>query len=307
MSTNDDPAPDWASFLGTAERWDAFDSAVRSVLRSMGHKAMISDGVLRIVGHDASSASNQPEFGLTNIAQACAQSPESHWPSLIERHFQLALKMLNAPPERTVKNFAAIRDALCVRLWADTDDDTTRDISVWRSDLPGLRTTLMVDRPDFTQTLRPDDVHSLGVPPGELFAIALSNLDRLAPVRLESNDLGQGQSIHELFGESFFAASWALRIEERPQFFGPHGVFFAVPTRHRLLAMPFVDLQSLQAVAMLMHAATGMHRDGPGSITPAVLWKNPRATLEIPYSFGDNRLEITPPDQLVELMEKLGG
>lgn len=298
-----DPAPEWASFFGTAERWDAFDSEVRASLKRLGYKAFISETTLRIVGPNAPSEST---FGLLNLAQTCGQSPRQDWSKIIDSHFANMVRALDRSKSDFVPAFESVRESICVRLW-DEADVPVRDVSICRTDLPGLLSVIVLDSPESIQTVRRDVAASWGVGDEELFAIAMANLERLAPVQRQEVDVGGGQRIIELFGESFFSASWALRIDETPEVFGPHGVFFATPTRHRLLTMPFTDLQSLQAMAMLMHAATGMAQAGPGTISPRVYWRSTRGVVEIPYAFGENRLDITPPDLLVELMEKLGG
>lgn len=297
-----DPAPEWASFFSSAERWDAFDSAVRAYFKSRGEKVMISDGAVKLL----SAAKGQGVYGLQNLAQACAMLPQEQWGELIGRHFALALDSSTGAKAMEPTDFASVRDNLCVRLWAQDVSDI-REMGVWREDVPGLLSVLTMDTETAVRTVPRSEVDSWGLSDDEVFAAAISNIERLAPVSPRPIDLGEGQTIYDVSGDSFFTSSWALRIDELEELHGEHGVFFAVPTRHVLLAIPFRDMGSLKAIASLMQGATGFHRDGPGSICPWVYWRKDGRTFAMPYEIDGDRMSVSPPEEFAEYLNGLHG
>lgn len=141
----------------------------------------------------------------------------------------------------------------------------------------------------------------------KVFDRALRNLETLAPVRTHTVEMMPGQVLHEIAGESFFSCAWALKLQDRADLIGPYGSFFSVPTRHRVIVMPFVGLVSLQALAGLMQAVSAMSRDGPGTVSARLYWLRPSnaGVLEVPYSIDGAQMNVTPPEELVEVMNSL--
>lgn len=306
----EDAPPEWASFFGSAARFEKFDHAVRACLRARGRRALIAEDALRVVpapgATEPSPDHARGEFGLTNLAQLCARSPDDRWDEIITTHFNNLEAIDRGDGLPDLSTFQNAAPLLGVRLWP-AELDEVRRLSVWREDLPGLLTSLCADSPTSILTVSRQALEKWGVTEQEAFDRALANLDTLAPVRTHTVEMLPGQTLHEIAGESFFSCAWALRLADRPELAGPYGAFFSVPTRHRVIVMPFVGIVSLQALAALMQAVTAMSRDGPGTVSARLYWLRPddAGILEVPYSIEGGAMNVTPPDELVEVMNEL--
>jgi len=53
--------------------------------------------------------------------------------------------------------------------------------------------------------------------------------------------------------------------------------------------------------------ARGMYDDGPGSITPNVYWYKEGKLVLLPSELKDQQLNVSPPEEFVELRNALGG
>lgn len=306
--TESEPPPEWAPYLQTADRYERFEGLIREYFRARNRRALIVDGMLKVAKapHAASDDADdfEGEFGLGNLSQVCAQAPIEQWGDIVVRHFDGVMRISASSKDARTPRLDEVREKLCIRLW-DMTTELVRAHAVWREQVPGLASVICVDEPESIRTLRAEDAEAWGLDQDELFRIALENLDDLAPVESASHALSEGVMLHEIVGDSFFSASWVLRGDALDRFAGKLGVFFAVPTRHRILAMTFEDTASLKALSSLMRIATGMERDGPGSISPRVYWRHEDKTLEIEYSFVDNTLNVRPPESLVRMLEGL--
>ena len=57
--------------------------------------------------------------------------------------------------------------------------------------------------------------------------------------------------------------------------------------------------------AQCVQAVVGMHRDGPGSITPNLFWYRDGTFEQLPYELEGNQLSFAPSDDFVELLDQL--
>ncbi len=304
----DEPPPDWAPYFQTRERYERFDAIIREYFRDKDRRALIIDGMLKVgkaPGAPDDGGEFDGEYGLGNLSQVCAQAPIEQWNQIVTRHFDGVRRVFSASKDAAVPRLDEVREKLCIRLW-DMTTELVRAHAVWREQLPGLASVICVDEPESIRTLRADDAAAWGLDHDELFRLAMENLEDLAPVESASHDLADGIKLHEFFGDSFFTATWALREDMFQSVAGKYGVFFAVPTRHRIIAMALENAASLKALSHLMLIATGMERDGPGSISPRVYWRHQGETHEIEYSIDDNTLNVRPPEPLVRALEDLG-
>jgi hypothetical protein len=307
---DDLPLPAWASFFGTAERYERFEAGVRRYFLARGQRAVIQEGLLRVVDVSGGRPSaKEGQLGLGNVAQVCAQSDESEWGTIIARHFDGVEKAMSERRGLEGVAYEDVAHRLCVRLWERDDLKVGRE-AVTREDLPGILSTLCLDEPESIRTVPADEVAHWGMSHGALIDAALKNLERLAPLNKRAIHLGEGARLHVLGGDSFFTCAWAVRLDELDETVGEHGTLFSVPTRHMVLALPFEGVATLRHLGDLVQATRGMERDGPGSLSPRVFWRPPgedaRArTMEIPYTLGENALNVSPPPEFVEYLNNL--
>lgn len=301
------PPPEWAAFFRTGERYERFESVVRSYFKGRGKRALIIDGQLRVgnaPGSPRDKAAGEQTFGLGNLAQVCAISPEAEWAATVALHFERMARSFDENSLPSAVPFEEARDRLGVRLW-DMPNQLLTDLAVWREEIPGLASVLFIDSPESITTVRREDAVKWGKSDDELFETALANLPTLAPLQRTSFELPEGHTLNEFLGESPFSCSFALLLDGADEVGGPHGFFFSVPSRHRVLTMAFLGIKSLHVLSNFMSLTQNLEREGPGSISARVYWRHEGVTLEVPYALDGDRLSVTPPGRLVEYLNEL--
>lgn len=301
------PPPEWAAFFGTGERYERFEGVVRSYFKGRGKRALIIDGMLRVgnaPGTPRDAASKDQSFGLGNLAQVCAISPETEWAGTVAAHFERMERSFAADDLPSAVPFEEARERLGVRLW-DMPNQLLTDLAVWREEIPGLASVLFIDSPESITTVRREDAAKWGRSDDELFEIALANLPTLAPMKRTSFDMPEGHELTEFLGESPFTCSFALLLDGADGVAGPHGFFFAVPSRHRVLTLAFLGMKTLPVLSNFMSLTKNLEREGPGSISPRVYWRHEGVTVEVPYRIEGDKLSVTPPGRLIEYLNEL--
>jgi hypothetical protein len=62
----------------------------------------------------------------------------------------------------------------------------------------------------------------------------------------------------------------------------------------------------VESINQVIAITAGAFRDGPGSVSPRVYWYRHRRWREIPYDLTERGLEVAPPDELVDLLNRVG-
>ena len=79
-----------------------------------------------------------------------------------------------------------------------------------------------------------------------------------------------------------------------------------VPKRDILILHRIQNVGVMEAAGAMLQVIVGMHRDGPGSISPYLYWYHDREFTVLPYELEDESLRFLPPDEFVELVDDLG-
>jgi hypothetical protein len=166
---------------------------------------------------------------------------------------------------------------------------------------------LCIDLPSSVQTVNPDRVARWGVAVDELFAIGLENVRRECVPELVRDELEPGVPYLALTGQSFFVATHALMLRRWDGFVGRGGALVAIPHRHAVICHPIENIQTVKAVHRLALIARGMEQEGPGSITPGIYWYHDDRFTPIPYEVTGEKFVLRPPDEFVELLNRLAG
>lgn len=314
--------PEWAAPLGSAERLEAFESEILGFFAAKGLEVTMADGVVTPTGAAAGSM-RQQQWGLGNLLQTCARASPSAWGEIVRSHFTTLLNAQRAAQETEIESidYRAIRSRLAVRLWeAEALGSATGagggaaiGRMVTREDIPGLLTVLSMDMPQMVRTVPAPEADLWGKSRDELFAQAIANLKGQTDPKIEAHEIGDGGIVVSVIGESHFIASLALTIERFPELVGRHGSFVGLPTRHVMLVSPFGGLDALKSLQHLMGITRKWHGDGPGSLSGRVWWYRPGAAgrspdwFEVPFEVEGQTLNVSPPPELVELMEDLAG
>lgn len=270
----------------------------------------MEDGVVCPAGATAREM-GEHKWGLGNLLQACARAAEDEWTGLVNRHFEMVLSAQRATMNIDLDSFdyGVVASQLVVRLW-DQDafaDKAVKDTLIFRRDIPGLMTVLSMDMPEAVRTVPTTEAEMWGRGRDELFAAAIENVKRLAEAKTDAHELGDGGVVVSVLGDSHFVASLALSIDSRPELISKHGAFVGLPTRHVMLAAPFGGLDAFKSLQHLIMITRKWCEDGPGSLSPRVWWYREGVWHEIACEVDGDRLNVTPPPELVELMNELGG
>lgn len=314
--------PEWAIPLGSVERLVAFETEVLGFFASQGLEVTMANGVVTPSGQTAASM-RQQQWGLGNLMQTCARASEAAWGEIIRSHFTTLLNAQRAAQETEIESidYRAIQDRLAVRLWeagalgnaTGAGGGAAIGRMVTREDIPGLLTVLSMDMPQMVRTVPASEADLWGKSRDELFERAMINLENQADPKIEAHEIGDGGIVVSVLGESHFIASLALTIERFPELIGKHGSFVGMPTRHVMLVAPFGGLDALKSFQHLILITQKWYGDGPGSLSSRVWWYRPGALergaqwFEVPFEVDDQTLNVSPPMELVEVMEELAG
>lgn len=253
-------------------------------------------------GHDMS-------YGLTNLAQGCAAAGEKKWGAAIRRHFDrlFADEMKHEAMLRDLEDYAKVRSKLVVRVFdaAEAAGEGLRLVTTKIA--PGLVGALCIDLPEVTRSVSPETVRAWKKSASMLFAEAMSNVERMSKAKLQAvsreEDGAPKSPLYAVLGRTIYTAALAMRIGSFKRAMGRFGTIVALPTRESLLLAPFDDVTIVPTISDVMFIAAGMHREGPGSVTPKVFLVREGEWTEIPYTLSENGLEIRPPKVLVKALE----
>ena len=79
-----------------------------------------------------------------------------------------------------------------------------------------------------------------------------------------------------------------------------------MPNRHLAVLLAIEGLGVMEAVAALVPVVAKRYEEGPGSISPHLYWvREGEPLLRIPVAVGENGPQVFPPDEFVELLNRL--
>lgn len=298
-----DAPPEWAAALKTRDRYEQFESLVRHWFRDRGMAVVISDGMLR-----AKSESNSLwQCGLGVVLQMCAEAEPDAWPAVVGGHFDAlyAAHVKHQDIKTSIGGWEQIRPLLVARLWEPSSVNDTRDSMLWREDLPGLMTTLALNLHDHVRSITREEAAAWGKSEDMLFETAIDNVEAMTPVDVSPVDAADPEGMHSIFAESVFVAARALRFERFTKLHGTYGTLVSLPVRHAILAVPLNDRATIiQRLGGLIPLTREVEAQGPGSVSARVFWWRDGVWREITYTVNEDRIEVSPPQELVDLIEE---
>jgi hypothetical protein len=295
------PVPEWAGFF-TPERYARFQREIQRHFQRNEIACRIEDGFVFVF--QGGDPEPRYRWGLLNLAQVCNQSPDKEWPEHIRGHFDAMARseQEHAQLEAQMGDFAAIRERLGVRLGPP---DMPRDLMIWREDIPGVLSYIVIDLPSSMVTVNGDALSRWGISSQQLFDMALENLRKQGRPDVTRFEMEKDLALAALLGDSFFTASQALLLAENTDLVGPQGSLVAVPHRHALLCYPIRDLNVLRVVHVLWTMAQGMHKEGPGSISGNIYWYFEGKFTAIPCEIEDDAIGVRPPEDFEQMLNSL--
>ncbi|MFF9587050.1 immunity 49 family protein [Streptomyces achromogenes] len=244
------------------------------------------------------------EHPLTNLAYACREVREEHWPGLVAAHFS-RLEQASTGGETAEELLRGVHARL---LPVDSlGPGLGAAMRYARVVAEGLVFAYALDGPTSVRILTDADVERAGLE--NLGQAAYANLLRV-PVEHEPVPAGRAR-LHSLYGDSPFVASKALFLSAAVrQVTGEPlpdaGALVAVPNRHLLAYHPITDGSVVEAVNALAELASGAYEDGPGALSPRVYWWHRGGLTSLTVIDQDTRtFSLRPPQPLLGLMKGL--
>ncbi len=265
--------------------------------------AQIDDGIVRgkMSGEDVA-------LGLQNLAQLCHQIPQGEWQRTVTEHFDSFAETKRQEQELDQKmgNFSEIKELLAVRIWPREylEQLGTKKL-IFREDLEGTISAIVFDLPKAIKNVTPEQAKLWNKADDELFAIGLENIRKKAEVEITRQEAGGGLSFIGLTGNNFLSASHVLLLDQQPQCVGKYGAIVGIPTRHIVLCYPIENLEVARIIQKMIPVIISLEKEGPGSISPELFWYRNGKFTRLPYRLSSKELSFIPPDEFVDLLNKL--
>lgn len=236
--------------------------------------------------------------GLVNMAQGWRQTHTSDRVRYLEGFVANVLDSKDLFSKEF--SFDDVRDQLRVRLYpldmyAEFQSQDLKKCSAFL-------TLLAIDFPNVVQTVGPEQVKDWGFEGKEedLYRIALDQTWKYESVSVSGYDLDSEISIRSVTGDSFFSASHALVMDRYIVPENPLGALVVIPHRHAFVFYSIENWKGVNsAVQTLLPMGQGMYEEGPGSITPELLWWRDGKFTVVPVDGQDVHI----PEDLQALLE----
>jgi hypothetical protein len=285
---------------------DRFLSPILDHCTRHGFTAHFDNGVV----HYSRNHNIRLTLGLATLADSCAKSSPSAWPSLIDAHLTKVFFQHDDLKSRLpdLDDFSAVRPFLSLQFFPDDNSQSPIDRLVTRPDLPGLATTLILDLPDSAATIPPEQAACWGISREELFNIALENLDQKRPrpnmVAVQVKDIGFF-TVTE--GPEFTTPPHVLLLHRYRKMHGPGGTLVTVPTVRHFLSLNLPDLSnpdpSIPRLARMMLAMSDKRTESNSRpLTQRLYWNKGSTFTEIPHTNDPLHARFTPPPDLQILL-----
>jgi len=273
-----------------------FYDAVEEYLESQGHTLEIKNGY-------AILQSGKAKIDLRNIAQDCRQTEEGHWRVIIENYFRQIESIRENAFSVGDKPFAEVADLLAVRLWPNgTLQNVGAGNLIYREDLEGTISTLVLNLPDSIQAVTPQMATSWEKSKDELFNIGFDNVfAHCKPDIAETVLAGDIKTVTLSNNNDFLTATHVFFIEKYPNCIGKYGSLVGIPLRDIVVCYPINDNQIARAIQVLVPTIKDVYVEGPGSVSPYVYWYHEDCFEAVHYVEKKN--EFVLPNQLLDILK----
>lgn len=255
---------------------DLEDLTVREadLLRTLfAQKWPATEGAVTMHG-DYAEGESGAQYGLYNLSRAVKLEPESNWPDVVERHISGVLSRQSAPRDEDLSDDEILSLVKARLITSEYLPESHRGSFTYRrSIVDGLEVILMLDHPE-TTTAVPDSI--VGRFDSELlWATALAATSAEPIDEIHTIDAGGG-AFRAIVSDSMFTASRVLDFPALLTAAGisaaPHGVLFAVPSRHHLAFHVIEGPEAVHVVQDMYGFAQQMFGHGVGEIAADVFY-----------------------------------
>ena len=250
----------------------------------------------------------EQKLGTWNLAQGCAQSSKEDWEGIISSHFEKVFHADSESQEYESKKgrFEDIKDQLRLQLYPENylDGIDIKEEVVYRTDIPGTLSVLVIDLPSNIVTLRRSDANIWNISEDELFQVALSNTLKSVETEHSVQDGGE-VDLHVIAGEDILSAVSVFNLKKVKDCVGTHGAIVSIPTRHFIISYPIEDLSVVKAIQAVAVIASGMNQAGPGSLSPLIYWYKDGVFKNQTYSIEGDKFNFAPDEEFISVLNLL--
>jgi hypothetical protein len=302
MNSNNEEVPGWASFF-TKEEYHAFLEALGSYFQSKGLTPVLEGSSVKVEG----GSFGAHQLGLTNVAQVCKQQEPEDYGEAIASHFEAMERgeVFRQEFEKIAGDYEKVKPYIGVRLYPQHYmDNLPKNMFIGKAFADDMYAMLIFDMPDTITNIKPGHAEKWDTTFEDLFETGVRNTKANNPLEISDCDFGEF-SIRFAQADHFFVPNIVFELENRPDLTGKYGALVGVPHRHAALIYPINGMEIIQAINGLIPAIHGMHREGPGSLSPSLLWYHQGNFINLPYELDDQNMRFTPPASFVELLNDL--
>lgn len=305
--------PEWAKFL-PLDRFERLEALVGAeVARLGGEAAEVTSGAVRI---NLPGEAKPVTMGLQNLAQQLAGTEDANWPTVIARHFALVTSGQETQRtwEEVAGDYERAAEMLRLRLFPIAYTEEGRGLEmVWRVDLPGVASVVVIDFPQLTQTLTRKWLEKWQRSAEEVLERAKRNTLSSGAMQVERVPLDEQEQLvmRVLLSEDHYLATHALDLPSYPGLIGTHGSMVMVPNRHAVIVFPIENIHVVKVIPAMVGMGIKLYTDGPGSISDQTYWRDAAGefhrleTKVVEGEGGQPTLDINPPAKFVELLNQL--
>jgi hypothetical protein len=294
--------PEWASYFDGAE-YERFLFLVERYFAGRKIEFLLGDGIV----HIQTGRLGGEDLGLVNLAQICKQSNSFRWKGVIRRHFTQLEKAASFKIEfyKKVHDFSQVKDYIGVRLYHTDFVSHIKDgLTIGKHITEDIFALLVFDFPHSIINVQPEQTIQWNKMNEELFEIGIANIRRNYKTILSPQMLGKIKC-WVARGNHFFAPNIVFDLKSNSQLVGSNGALIGIPHRHAVFIYPIENLEVLDAIHVLIPVIYRMNKQGPGSVSDGLFWYHNDTLTALPYELGEQKLEFTPPEAFVAVLNTL--
>lgn len=176
---------------------------------------------------------------------------------------------------------------------------------VYRTDLEGTVTLLVLDMPYSTENVLRSDAQRWGIPEESLFSFALENLRENYKREIVKYDGTADQGILSLSGQDSFITSSVFTLDQWRGMHGRFGSIISMPDRYTFLVRPLADDITLEVALQVIIPFTYKRYEAAEDtekVSENIYWWYEDKLEHIPFNIGYSRLNYVLPLALEDLI-----
>jgi len=254
---------------------------------------------------------NGIDYGLDNVAQMYHQAGAIEKRNVVKDHFNRLFKgeEENRKILKNKTNYSFMKKYVAIRLYPLAYLKTTgKDNLIYKEDLEGVLTVLVLDLPSTVIILQPEDVAKWEISEEDLFTLGFKNTFANNSVDVTQEKFDDNATLWMIGSDThLFAGAYIYNLPKYQKLIGKYGTLIAIPHRHMILAFPINDNAVISAINQLIIITDGLYKQGPGSISPNIFWYDNKKFINLPYKLDlkEKSIGFSPPEEFIEILNQV--